>query len=972
MSSAADRLAALDLPPAPVRDGFDLEHSKLRTEVYELVRAKDRKTGKPVAIQRLLPGVDSEPEVLETFVAQARAASNWDLKHVLRVHFVARDDEGAYAVVEWPEQGVLEHRLARGPLSGSELMDLALGVATALSEARARGFLHGRVLANEVLLGADGRPLLTAFGIGPVADEPSTLLVDDAPTLGRPAARRKPTPGNDAAQLCQLIRAASRGRDGEPSLTLPPRLAALVARGLSTDRTQHFTDVDELLAVLEADATSTARAATKTEKAPRSDAKTTSEGTANSKDQASGKGEFPWRPLHEQYRIEGQPLHGGMGSVVRAIEIATGRPVAVKRMKNADPMAIKRFRREASAIARLNHPNVLQLMQAARDDDGDYLVLEWAPNGSLNDRLKANGKLPLDEVVSIAKKIGAALSYAHGKESIHRDVKPHNILLSESNEPKLADFGLARALDENTLTTTSGGAGSPVYMPPEQWQDSHHADKRSDVYAFAKTLYHLITGEKPAAIDKRLLPEKLVAVLKKATESDPDERHASIDEFVRDFCGAIERPTEAATSGRSSGLAMTLGVVLLVGLGAGIASQWDRIRPLLGVTTAESPKTSEDLAKPDPKDPRSNPESGSAGTGDTAGTGKSEITPRQDSETKPTPEPPQIEWKGRALRSYADVTSALAALEVYRGLTLAPQPGLLPLRVDPLSGLLEFAVESTGVAPNFLESGPYALTEEAAIVLVLVPGGRFSMGAQSTDPKLANHDPKAGENEGPVTEIPLAPFFLSKYELTQSQWIRLAGNNPSQAKIGATEFGAPIRGQNPVETVSWDEAKSTLEKIGLRLPSEAQFEYAARAGTTTPWFCGADDNALSRYANLADQATKRAHPDQWKHLADTDWAPFSDGFVAHGAVNSFAENPFGFVAIVGNVAEWCLDGFGPYADPFREGDGARHLEGAVTRVVRGGSFTFGPREARSAARQDAKPSAKLHFIGVRPARDISR
>jgi serine/threonine protein kinase len=874
-----------DLPREEASENHSLTHERIRTEVFEIVRARENVTAREVGILRLAAAIADDADCTEPFVAWARLASRWNVRGALAVFGVARDGGGIYAITEWPGGGTLETRLATSPLTETQWAHLRDALAATLADARDHGVAHGRIVPSEILLAADGSARLAAFGIGLPDDESGTLLVDDT-----------------AAPVQRLpVSAAEDAR----------RLAALGRPKHSKTR-------------LESESTATHSA-------------------ADRDDAATASHDFPWRPLAEQYRVEGMLGAGGMGSVHRALELATGRVVAIKRMKNAEPSAIKRFRREASSIARLNHPHVLQLMQAARDDEGDYLVLECAPNGSLADRLKKDGKLPLAEVLAIARKIGAALEYAHGKGCIHRDVKPHNILLSESNEPKLADFGLARALDDATLTTSSAGAGSPVYMPPEQWQDGRRVDARADVYAFAKTLYHLLTGDKPASIDRRAVPADLHAVLKRATEQEAEDRYDSVAEFVAAFeraCGAMTTPARTATRSPTRIAAMLVVVAL-----ATLAIVYrERIEAMLRGASAP-PAESETL------DPEPIP------------------VPEPIAKTKEVVPPPSFDsFVGRALRDWNDAAAAIRAASHYHGLDLRPQADLVPLRIDSVSRLLECAHTSSGDSPAFQGSGRYALTDATAIVLVLVPGATFEMGAQSSDAKNSNFDPQARADEEPLARVELAPYFLGKYEVTQAQWLRLAGKNPSQSRPGAIE-GANFTLLHPVENVSYADALATLSRSGLTLPTEAQWELACRAGTATPWFCGKDAAVLERYANLADTRTHQLNPNLF---GDRPLAPFADAHANTAPIHAHAANPYGFHDMAGNVAEWCLDSHGSYAVAPREGDGARIGESTANRAVRGGSYFFGPEDARSAARSKAAPDLTRGFLGIRVARRLDR
>jgi formylglycine-generating enzyme required for sulfatase activity len=282
----------------------------------------------------------------------------------------------------------------------------------------------------------------------------------------------------------------------------------------------------------------------------------------------------------------------------------------------------------------------------------------------------------------------------------------------------------------------------------------------------------------------------------------------------------------------------------------------------------------------------------------------------------------------------------------------------------------------TGTPPERGPDGKLVLKEESGVVLVLLPGGTFSMGAQSDDRNGQNHDSQARSDEGPVHEVELTAFFLSKYEMTQGQWQRLTGNNPSiyqPPHDSVPDLQHPVGRStllHPVETVSWADCMEWLPRGGLALPSEAQWEYGARGGTDTPWWTGADRESL-RYkhaANLADKAAAQAGA-SWSDIKD--WPELDDGYAAHAPVGTFAPNGFGLHDVTGNVWEWCLDGYdaGFYGRSPRINPVAPR-KGAAPFVMRGGGFARAALTARSAYRGKGLSSRLNFFLGVRPARAI--
>ena len=296
---------------------------------------------------------------------------------------------------------------------------------------------------------------------------------------------------------------------------------------------------------------------------------------------------------------------------------------------------------------------------------------------------------------------------------------------------------------------------------------------------------------------------------------------------------------------------------------------------------------------------------------------------------------------------------------------LTPQMGLVPIGTDPDSGLWEFAHLATGTPAERGEDGKLILTEETGVVLALIPGGTFVMGAQSSDADGLNYDPQAENDEGPPHEVTLSPYFLSKYEMTQGQWLAATGTEPSLYRRNNL---APSL-LHPVEQVSWTDCVETCARVGLALPSEAQWEHGARAGTNTPWLFGADREAIRGKLNIADKTAADAGA-PW--TAIQDWPDHEDGGVVHREVGAYPANAFGLHEVHGNVYEWCADGYdsGAYR---REGaiDPLLAPEASANRVSRGGSFIGPARSARSASRNRHTPVVRNSSLGLRPAQGIT-
>ncbi|RMF31900.1 MAG: serine/threonine protein kinase, partial [Chloroflexi bacterium] len=238
-----------------------------------------------------------------------------------------------------------------------------------------------------------------------------------------------------------------------------------------------------------------------------------------------------------------------MALVLTAHDHVLDRQVAVKIVRpdltwSSD--AADTFIREARIIARLDHPHILHIYDLGTDRIGHkplvYLVMQWASGGTLAHRLEA-GPLPPDEVQKILQQVGDALDYAHRQGVIHLDLKPANILFDEHGNALVADFGLAKLLQETTHAKADTGVGTPAYMAPEQWLGGKISPS-SDVYALGLILYQMLTGELPerrwteqgpVPQPEAPLPPDVRAVIEKAIQSNPNRRYATAGEMVQAF-----------------------------------------------------------------------------------------------------------------------------------------------------------------------------------------------------------------------------------------------------------------------------------------------------------------------------------------------------------------------------------------------------------------------------------------------------
>jgi eukaryotic-like serine/threonine-protein kinase len=261
--------------------------------------------------------------------------------------------------------------------------------------------------------------------------------------------------------------------------------------------------------------------------------------------------------IGERYRIEARIGQGGMAEVFRGHDPSLDRTVAIKVLLppfDRDAGFVARFRREAQAAARLNHPNIVGVYDAGAEGDTQYIVMEYVEGRTLASFLAGGGKPTPMQAVELGEKIAAALAAAHAQGIVHRDIKPANVMVTRAGAVKVMDFGIARIQTDATAPQTSSVIGTPAYFSPEQAQ-GQQVDARSDIYSLGCVLYELLahrqpfTGDTPVAVAYKQvnesppppsqvnpdIPPRLDAVVMKCMAKNPANRYQSADELIADL-----------------------------------------------------------------------------------------------------------------------------------------------------------------------------------------------------------------------------------------------------------------------------------------------------------------------------------------------------------------------------------------------------------------------------------------------------
>ena len=652
---------------------------------------------------------------------------------------------------------------------------------------------------------------------------------------------------------------------------------------------------------------------------------------------------------------------GGMGIVFRAEDPVLQRTVALKVMKPSiasDAAARERFLREVRGMAAVEHDHIVTIHQVGEERDVPFLAMPLLKGESLSARLQREGRMESGEALRITAEAARGLAAAHTQGLVHRDIKPDNIWLEEgTGRVKILDFGLARAVDAPSEVTQSGQVlGTASYLSPEQ-ASGETVDARSDLFSLGVTLYQMLTGRRPfdrpslmatlkaigcdepepiaEELDEQT-PAEISALVSRLLQKEPDSRFQTADELLT-AVDAVEsgrkipqvasapetaRPQQRillAVAGLFAAVFLA-GIIVIVRDKDGKITGWFRVPPGGSVETTEE------------MEPATTPES----EADASGT-------------------PWHSWP-------AD----------------APKPAIAPFNADEAKAQQHAWAKYLGV--------PVEYTNSIGMKFRLIPPGEFLMGSTDRDRLRFLEEAKAARDrwatdyitgEGPQHRVWITqPFYLSVNEITQSQYAQVMGTDPSHFSStgeGNEKVAGRSTSNHPVETVSWFDAVEFCNKLsdlhglrssyeisdetvtqviasGYRLPTEAEWEFACRAGTS---------GAFS-YS-------------QGSHIGEVGWYKGNSSDMTH-PVGAKSPNGFGLHDMLGNVWEWCHDWYSDTWYLRSNGQDAVDPAGPTSgagRVHRGGCWSDVPGGCRSAHRIGIDPQHKGTGLGFRVALAIA-
>ena len=650
------------------------------------------------------------------------------------------------------------------------------------------------------------------------------------------------------------------------------------------------------------------------------------------------------------FEIIGTLGRGGMGEVFLARQLSLGgRQVALK-VPRADFAHDERFRRrflrEAHNAARLNSPYVVRVYSVGEDAGRPYLVMEHVQGETLRSRLR-RGPLPVEEAVRIATEMCTALTAAHEfvnpetgeRGMVHRDVKPENIFLEEqTGRAKLGDFGLSRAAGDTTLT--SQVLGTPGYASPEQCVGGE-VDDRSDIYSLGLTIYEMLTGFALSAP-----PAPGAVAIPFAMRQHVGEQARAPHELNRAIPPALSAAVLRACAYRPQGRfasAAHLAEALRAALPAGAATT-----PALVSAPPVSPAAGESgtlIWAADRPERRPAPPAAPV-----------EVPPPPDAQASPPLAPTErfapSRWKERFAPSRWKERLQGALGRMARG---GRHALALPVLAAALGGLVGAGVvwgvrsQSADTPPDphrtvtpstlgwgsdrRLHPGKSIRNPNDGAEQIWVPGGTFTMGNN-----------KGPDEEKPTHRVKLNGFWIYKREVTNAQFARFVRASGSS---GLWQAYSARGNESPVVGVSWAEAVAYAQRNGVRLPTEAEWEYVARGrkGTAYPW------------------------GDEWDSLKCCN-----RGNQGQGSPPTFPGGSFpagaswcGVLDLAGNVKEWCADWYSPRyyrSSPRRYPQGP---DDGVRHATRGGDYNGDSSSCRATYRHTTGEDEAAINVGFRCA-----
>ena len=629
-----------------------------------------------------------------------------------------------------------------------------------------------------------------------------------------------------------------------------------------------------------------------------------------------------------KYEIIKELGRGGFGIVYHARDLVLGRDVALKVLHSqhtVDVGFIGRFEQEARLSAQLEHPNLVPVYDFSELDGRYFIAMGLMSGGSLKDQLRQYGPIDTFRTKKVLNQVLEGMRYIHDKDVVHRDLKPSNILFDPHGTARISDLGFAKASKSGvsmSLSTSGGLVGTPAYMAPEVWRGKP-ATAQSDIYSLGCIVYEMLTGrilfdgETPAeAMTKHIidgaqfeavLASPWQALLARMLMKEPSERYPSAGAVLEDlkwglFDAPQEREREIVLGGLEDEELSAEGIYA-----GGMDGAAPEEEPYIEASSAED--LGEDV-EPVLKDTRV------------------EYFVEEEPKDPAQEDHPTTGKRQKVLPIVLGAAVVLLAVVLFvLARFVANRKAFVPVVDAP--------VEPPSFEPT--STPGTKVRSKDGMEMVYVPKGKFTMGSTDSD---------AWDDESPVREVSLDAYWIDKYEVSNGQYQKCVNagkcTKPSytDSSTRSSYYGKAEYDNYPVIYVSWHQAKAYCEWAGGSLPTEAQWEKAAR-GTDArkyPWGDESPNSNLVNYGKIKGDTT---------------------------AVGSYPRgvSPYGAMDMAGNVWEWVLDWYGPY-----DAAETNNPQGPGTgdyRVLRGGGWYDVSWDIRSALRNFNFPTFTYAMEGFR-------
>jgi formylglycine-generating enzyme required for sulfatase activity len=700
-----------------------------------------------------------------------------------------------------------------------------------------------------------------------------------------------------------------------------------------------------------------------------------------------------------KYKIIEEVGRGGFAAVYKAVDTTLDRTVALKCLAPHllwDPTFVQRFQREAKVAANLDHPNIVTIYEVSQIEGVYFIAMQFLEGRTVGQILEAEGPWPVSRVQAVIEQMASALDYAHVRDFVHRDIKPSNVIVASDGKVTLTDFGLVKAGEGTQLTATGMVFGTPEYMSPEQ-AEGKKLDAQSDIYSLGVVLYEMLAGRAPFVADttpavmyKHVhepppldelpsdLPQGVVAVVEKALAKKREDRFASAGEMAAALQQAVsEVVVEEVKAPPEPVLRPSLTLQLSVKpqtVDAGGEAKWtvtlrnDGDDGLRHVTVRRARTLLDepfDLAvgkgrrftfttthKTEGRKTEKVTATGIASTGES-------VRDEARAAVQVTPIPPKPEvpvLPPLVKKPVPRVEPVTVAKEEPRPPTARPAPKAVPKKALGGGALLAGGLVLLAVVSIIIfaitrglwaEPTPVVIEKEVVVTpvpptdtpapsapgMVYVSAGEFYMGSD-----------EGHNDERPMHTVYLNAFYIDKTEVTNAQYRKCVEAGACDTPGKTTYYDNANFAQHPVVYVNWYQAEAYCQWAGKRLPTEAEWEKAARGtdGRTYPWAEGIDcDHA--QY----DECSGETVPVESK---------------PKGA------SPYGALDMGGNVWEWVADWYGEDYYSQSPGRNPPGPDSGEHRVLRGGSWFHPAHFVRCANRFGIYPDYRCNFVGFRCVR----